>query len=473
MGELIAGMEFDSYKELCEFSGIKYDVHTSFLISRINKVCNFHIENKKIIVDDVFGKISDIKYHNYKYLYKIDDIVKTSSGKIKIIKQSRIYRNNRAYDYICLKDGYKGTISEEHLKHGVGCPVCSGKICVSEINSIYATRKDLLKFIANEDDAYRYTVCSGKKILCKCPLCGYKKKMAINNLSGHGFSCNFCADGLSYPNKFIYSFLNQLKVDYTPEKIFDWCTNKIYDIYIPSLNIIIENHGKQHYIRSFERCGGRTLEEEKENDLFKYHIALENNISHYIVIDCRESNLDYIKNSIMCSDLPELLHFTEKDIDWKSCHKYALNPIIKEVCEYWETHYKNITCTKEFFKLDIHTVMEYLEKGAKIGYCSYKKGFSDSRSLSNIQHASKPIYNIENDIYFFSKHECEKYFKENYSDQTFNGNALYAYINKSKKYHNNTFVYVDKYKYNEQKKLYENGKSTHTVIGNYYLERYI
>lgn len=298
--------------------------------------------------------------------------------------------------------------------------------------------------------------------------------MAINNLSGHGFSCNFCSDGLSYPNKFMYRLLNQLKIEFIPEHVFSWCTNKLYDIYIPSLNIIIENHGKQHYIRtSFETIGGRTLKEEQENDLYKYNIAIKNGIQYYITIDCRESDLEYIRNSIMSSNLPSLLKFSDKNIDWNLCHEYALNPIIKDVCKYWENNNKNITCTKEHFKLDIHTVMQYLEKGSKVGFCSYKKGFSDSRTLSSIQFGSKPIYNVENDIYFFSKNECEQYFKEKYNDNTFSGYGLYRYINNSKKYHDNTFVYVDKRKYNEQKTLYDNGESSQIVIGDYYLERYI
>lgn len=475
MGELLAGMRFNSYKDLCEFSGIKFDVHKSYLISKINQICKIHTEDKEIVIDEVFGKISDIKYNNKQYLYSVGDVVKTKSGSIKIIKQIRVHKRLvKGYRYMCMLDGYIGEIAESHITKGVGCPVCGNAKCVDGINSIYDTRKDLLKFFANEDDSHRYTACSGKKILCKCPICGYEKIMSINNLSRHGLSCNFCSDGLSYPNKFVYCFLNQLKINFVSEHTFSWCTNKVYDIYIPSLNMIIENHGKQHYVKSgFEISGGRTLKEEQENDSFKYNVAIKNGIQYYITIDCRKSDLEYIKNSIMSSYLPSLLNFSDKTVDWNLCHKYALNPIIEDVCKYWENNNKNITCTKEHFKLDIHTVMQYLEKGAKIGYCSYKKGFMNSKILSSTQFGSKPIYNVENDIYFFSKKECEQYFKDKYKDSTFSGYVLYKYINNSKKYHNNTFIYVDKKKYNEQKALYDNDDSPQAVIGDYYLERYI
>lgn len=473
LAELQNGMRFDSYKSLCDFTGIKFDKHKSFLISRIHKICNTHIEDNKIIVDKVFGKVEDIKYQNHKYFYDVGDIVSTKTGKIKIIKQIRLYNKSKGYQYVCVKDGYVGKIAEYHLKKGVGCPICGKTKCVDGLNSVYDTRKDLLNYIVNKEDAHNYTSCSGKKILCKCPTCGFKKMVTLHNLSSHGFSCNFCSDGLSYPNKFMYCFLNQLNIDYVPEKIFNWCTNKLYDIYIPSLNTIIENHGKQHYVKSFESLGGRTLEEEKENDLLKYNIANNNKISHYIIIDCSESNLEHIKNSIMNTELPLLLHFSENDIDWNLCHDYALKSIIKEVCKYWESHHKNITCTKDHFKMDIHTVMEYLEKGSKVGYCSYVKGYRDSKSLATKQLNSKPIYNIENNIYFFSCNECEEYFRSKFNDKTFSGRGLYVYINNYKKYHNNTFIYIDKHKYNKQKTLYEKGKSKIIVIGDYYLERYI
>lgn len=454
MNVLQKGMHFDSYKDICNFTGIKYDSHKSFLIERIHKICSTHIENNKIIIDDVFGNANDIKYQNHNYFYEAEDIVSTKTGKIKIIKQIRLYGKSKGYQYICVKDGYTGEISEYHLKNGVGCPICGKAKCVNGLNSIYDVRKDLLKYIVNKNDAHNYTPCSGKKVLCKCPTCGYEKIVTLHNLSSHGFSCNFCSDGLSYPNKFVYCLLNQLNINYTPEKIFDWCTNKLYDIYIPSLNMIIENHGKQHYIKTgFSSLGGRNLQEEQENDLFKYNTAINNGISHYIMVDCKKSDLNYIKESIMSTTLPTLLGFSENDVNWKLCHEYALKPIIKDVCKFWETHNKNITYVKEYFHMDIHTIMEYLEKGAKIGCCSYEKGNNDSRRFAMKQLNSKPIYNPENNIYFFSQNECETYFKDKFKDETFSGSGLYTYINNSQKYHNNTFVYVSKNEYNMQKKI--------------------
>ena len=51
--------------------------------------------------------------------------------------------------------------------------------------------------------------------------------------------------------------------------MFEWSENKRYDVYIPYLNCIVENHGEQHYNNSFKSLNGRTLEEEQKNDKYK------------------------------------------------------------------------------------------------------------------------------------------------------------------------------------------------------------
>ena len=51
---------------------------------------------------------------------------------------------------------------------------------------------------------------------------------------------------MSYPNKFLFSFFEQLGANFTPEKTFDWSENRRYDDYIILPNgetLICENHG--------------------------------------------------------------------------------------------------------------------------------------------------------------------------------------------------------------------------------------
>ena len=88
-------------------------------------------------------------------------------------------------------------------------------------------------------------------------------------------------------------------------------------------------------------------------------------------MNCRESNLDWIRNSIMNSDLPKLLNFKEDDINWLECHEFACNSLIKIACDYWNNEYKNTNDIGKIMKLNRNTITKYLKQGAKLGWCDY------------------------------------------------------------------------------------------------------
>ena len=52
-------------------------------------------------------------------------------------------------------------------------------------------------------------------------------------------------------------------------------------------------------------------------------LALRNGIDEYIIIDCRKSNLNWIKNNILDSSLVNI--FKLDDIDWELCDEYKIN----------------------------------------------------------------------------------------------------------------------------------------------------
>lgn len=137
--------------------------------------------------------------------------------------------------------------------------------------------------------------------------------MAISTLSRtHSIGC-VCAwsVGRSFPHRLMKSVLECLDIAYIQEARscdLKWALRFSYDFYLPDFSILIEAHGKQHY----EQGTGyyrNTLEETQKNDDRKRSLALENGIAaeKYIVINCRKSETEYIKNSILQSGLPELL----------------------------------------------------------------------------------------------------------------------------------------------------------------------
>lgn len=198
----------------------------------------------------------------------------------------------------------------------------------------------------------------------------------ISHIYTYKSICCSCGDGKSYPEKFIFNLLEQLGLEFEIEYSPSWIKPKRYDFYIPKFNMIIETHGGQHYDKSFKSIGGRTFKEEQINDKYKRELALQNGIKYYIELNCSESNMSYIKHSILNSELSEL--FDLNRIDWNKCAEFANKNIIKEVCEYWRNRSKDETTTDvgKIFSLHYSTISNYLKKGTKLGWCKYDANFA-------------------------------------------------------------------------------------------------
>lgn len=346
-----------------------------------------YVTNYPIYVGQIkngqFGRI--LKKITPEFKYNIGDIINDL-----LISDMYKISGYKYYNYRCTKDGYEGHIRESHLATNHGCPVCANKIVLKGHNDIATTNPNLANLFCNKDDAYLYTEFSNKYANFKCPRCGHQVCSKINYIATYGLSCKKCGDGISYPNKFVYNFVEQVstlhsmrgqQLMFQPEKNFKWSTNvehenknlsgrKMYDMYIYDYNIIIENHGNYHYKESyFNKKSNRSLEDVQENDKIKMNLAIENGIQndHYIVLDCYESNMDYIKNSIMSSNLPTLLHFSEHDIDWNQCDKFATSSRVYEACEHWNNGIKDCKQIASIMKMDKSTIRRYIKNGQKLG----------------------------------------------------------------------------------------------------------
>ncbi len=311
--------------------------------------------------------------------------VEKKKRKSKQSPKGYVFCNIKWYKYKCNKCGYdEGYIDEKNLLNlHQGCSCCSGKTTIVGINDIMTTRPDLVKYFVNKADCNKYRQGSGKKVWFKCPDCGAEKKIAIFQVARQGFSCSFCSDGISYPEKFFRELLRQLKIPFVNQlskSDFEWCGKYRYDIYLPDSNTIIELHGGQHY-------RGRLYEtsytKQRETDTAKKQLALNNGISRYITLDCSISECNYIKKSIMESGIPILLDFNESDVDWIECCEKAAKSVIYDVCKYWNKN-KEWTTIDVAKKLNIsrHSVIRYLKKGSVIGLCKYNPKNEMSKQCS-------------------------------------------------------------------------------------------
>ena len=302
----------------------------------------------------------------------------------------------------CKIDGYEWMAAPHNILSGQNCPVCSGKAIGRSPeykNSIWASEhREYFSMYLSEEQMKSYMPHSTRKIDVMCPNCGRHHYIRMLDLFRSGVVC-ICADRNSYPNKFMYNLLTQLKVEYIPEYSPEWSNGKKYDIFIPSLSCIIENHGGQHYTECTLTC--RTLREEQENDKYKERLAKENGINNYIVIDCRESQIEFIKNSILGSCLPTLLSFNSKSINWGECDKFASSNLIKKASELWN---EGLT-TKDIankFKMAQETIINYLKKAVVFGWCNYSKQESLHRKNTkdiNFYNARKVVRLSDSYIY--------------------------------------------------------------------------
>jgi DNA-directed RNA polymerase subunit RPC12/RpoP len=329
--------------------------------------------NHSIFVGDLSNcKISYIvEKRTREYIYQIGEVLEINNSKLRILEQTRLptgkyNRMLKAYSYECVTCGDTRIKTEDEIKNN-GCGVCSGRIVLKGYNDIWTTNPEFGIKLWNPEDGYKFTCGSNQKTDFRCLECGYKiKNKTIHKIFKQGASCPRCSDGRSYPEKFMFNMLEQLNKVFESQLSFKWSNNKKYDFYEEDLKLVIETHGMQHY----EHTGfSRTVAEEQENDRIKKDLALNNEIKHYIIIDCRYSEMDWIKDSIHNSELAQLFDLT--NVDWLKCHEYACNSLIKFACDLWKSGMRSTQEISNIIKIDRQNVSKYLQKGAMIGWCDY------------------------------------------------------------------------------------------------------
>lgn len=283
-------------------------------------------------------------------------------------------RTGKKYSFTCdLGHTFESHVSNVFQSGKFGCPICSGRRVLKGFNDLWTTHPEIAVRLKNSEDGYKYNAGSNVKLEWVCPDCGDEKIISPNKMTINKCPCNVCNKDISYPEKFIINLLNQCCVYFEKEKEFDWYKNKRYDFYIPSYDCIIEAHGKQHYTNSdFSYLGGRTQLEEERNDEVKEFTAQEaGRISNYITVDCRKSDMQWIKSSILKSGLLEVLQIIPDTIDWEECDKFAIDNLTKLICETYDNEEKNINRLCEIFSLSRNSIREKLKHGSKLGWCSY------------------------------------------------------------------------------------------------------
>ena len=347
------------------------------------------------------------------------------------------YINNHTKIWFYCSREHKWLAAPKDILRGRGCPYCSSKKVLIGYNDIATTSPDIFRYLANQEDGYKYTRCSNIRIDFKCVLCGHIQNRKISSVAHKGFKCECCGDGISYPNKFGVAFFDQLpieqyKAEYSPE----WGKPYIYDIYfrINEKEYLVEWDGSQH--SDDRKSFYKPLEEYQEIDNIKSELAKKNNV-HLIRIDCAKSSCDYIKNNIQESELSSLFDLSK--IDWDLCDQRAQNNLVKMVCDLWMSGIQSFEKLSNILHLGNSTVRDYINKGTRLGWCDYDSKQWITKRCCPI----RVISTINGQEYFFkSLVDCSNS-SINFSDHKIAEETIKKYVKTGDVYNGLTFESVN------------------------------
>lgn len=283
------------------------------------------------------------------------------------------------------------TTPREFKKHG-RCKYCYGRYPIPGKTDLISMLPELAEKLVNPSDGFLHWKSGSPPVEWRCSDCNNIFPRTIYDIIRRGFTCPYCGDGISYPNKFMYNILKQcksiteLKREYSP----CWCKFEIagkktsgkYDIYfvINNREIIIEmDGGLGHGNRNI---GGIDIEENISRDSEKDRLAFEKNIE-VVRIDCDYGNanrFEFIVENIKKSKLQRYIDF--KKIDLKLADKEALNSLVFQAGELWEKGLKACEIS-EYLGITADTVGRYLKQCATIGKCDYSKEKSKLRGSAH------------------------------------------------------------------------------------------
>lgn len=252
---------------------------------------------------------------------------------------------------------------------------------------MWETKPEQAKMLAHPEDGYKYTECSGEKVEWICPNCGHVKKELISSVRNRGLSCPICSDGISIPNKFMASFLEEVNETFETEFSFEGQTRR-YDFYIPRLNMIIEMHGRQHYEEW--KKSNKNLHERQKIDKEKKDYAIEQGIKYYLVINCRIQSYEHMTKEIKKSILKDFYNF--ELVDWNHIYTNAMkSKIILAI----NLHKKGYSTTEISNKLHVSrcAINRWLIDANNVGLYEYNK------SVGNRYDKKKVILVNHNKIY--------------------------------------------------------------------------
>ena len=275
------------------------------------------------------------------------------------------------------------------------CATCINKKLLKGYNDLFTTHPEIANLLLKKENGNKYTYGSKQRVDWKCPTCDeIIKDKSIEKVISNGLSCPNCTStSMKYPERVIYHLLKEIGIEFSRQETFDWSDNKVYDFFLPSLSCIIETHGEQHYNGGFSSYGGRTLEEEQENDKYKFELAVKNKINNYIIIDCSKSDFEFIMNNILKSELVNMVDLSSAD--WDKVNMNSQNSMNLDILKLWNDGLSLKEIVEET-KVSRNTISKILQNFDKLGKCEYD---TDRGKKKNI----KVVFQFDLDFNFIRR----------------------------------------------------------------------
>lgn len=410
--------------------------HTIKIIDYINLDC------VEISIDDMPSEIVgtqkirhlyfDYLFYKPNYIYNIGDVVNDVMVIERLYIESEYGRQKRKakhYKCKCLKDGYEYIILETDFKKSKGCPVCAGKRVLVGCNDLATTNPEIIKFLLDKEDGYKYTKGSHKFIWAVCPHCGYKKFIRVEELVyNNGLLCPKCSDGFSYPNKFAYNVFKQLQEQYDlydSEYSPDWAGRMRYDNHIvlkDGRELVVEMDGGFHYSEYWKWTA--------QNDAIKDSLAEEHGIK-VIRVNCFYNQIinrfNLIKNNFINS-LKQ--YFDLSYVDWDYANESGISNRLIEIVNYYNEHpLMQIEQIANRFNLSYGTIRNYLITGGELGLCKYVKN-----DLINRSKKSMPLMLSDKSGNYIGVYISAQQMANKFTDETFVGGSINACARLGKPY---------------------------------------
>ena len=168
-------------------------------------------------------------------------------------------------------------------KGGSGCPLCGNKEkWLKSRKTPEEYRKEFYEIANGEYELLSEYVHSHEKVRVRHLKCNNTYMIIPSKFTYGGRRCMFCSSRTSKPERTICNKLDEIGIEYIHQKRFDDLRGKkrrqlSYDFYIPSLNMLLEYNGEQHYMPV--RFDGMT--EEKAKDKFIQQIEKDKQKEEY------------------------------------------------------------------------------------------------------------------------------------------------------------------------------------------------